>query len=158
MKKFIKGNWFKIIIVFILVVITCFYLFGYFLPRNKQMLALDLQEKCLKIGQKAYKTDLEQGVADKFYEPRYGYSKKLNTCIYFGGYHDSGNPSKGVSNDIFKNNCDSYWEQWVKNSYTNEKIIQVYNLTDNKCHWTTKIEIIEKFQTETDELFNFNNL
>jgi len=116
---------------------------------------MDLQEKCREIGQEAFKADSQVYGAGNLDQPQYGYNKKLNTCIYSSGYRFEGNPSKGVSNDSFlKHNCDAYWEQWVKNSYTNERIIQVYNSVDNKCEWTTPTERIVKFQEDRDELFN----
>lgn len=153
MKKFIKKNWLKISIA-VLLIIICVYLVAYFLPKSRQKASLDLQEKCLEVGRKAYEVDLQQDVTNGFFnEPRYGYSKKLKTCIYSSGFHYLGDSSKGVGGEGLKHNCNAYWERWVKNSYTNEKIIQVSNFSDSNCEWTTKTENIEKFDTESDELF-----
>ncbi len=155
MKKFFNENWFKISILIVIIAAISVYYFGYFLPQQKQSALLNLQEKCRGVGQEAYKADgQEYGGVANLDDPQYGYSKKLNTCIYASGYHYYGNLSSGTGGDFIKYNCDAHWEQWVKNSYTNEKILDVSNYLDNKCQWITKTDVINKFDTDSEALFN----
>jgi hypothetical protein len=155
MKKFIKENWFKITILTLVVIGISIYYFGYFLPQQRQSTLLNQQEKCREVGQEAYKADgQEYGGVENLDDPQYGYSQKLNTCIYASGYHYYGDPSAGVGGDIFKYNCNAHWEQWVKDSYSNEKILDVSNYLDNKCQWMTQTDVINKFDTDSEALFN----
>lgn len=72
------------------------------------------QEKCSVAGEYAYEKDKEAyDFADFLFEPQYAFNKKLNTCIYSSGYKEGED-----------------WERWVKNSYTNEKVISVMYLSD----------------------------
>ncbi len=153
MNKLIKIS----IIVFIS--ITSFsigYYFIFYLPKINEVNFLSSeQEKCRNVGELAYKADLKQYNVTSLDDPQYGYSKNLNTCIYSSGYSDQGSPSSGQStDDIFKHNCDASWEQWVKDSYTNEKIISIRNYNNAKCQWVTSSQAIDKFDLESENLFN----
>ncbi len=145
-------GWAIVFGIVVLCIAIGYYLIVYLPKTNSQKFLLAQQEKCLEIGQQAYKADLKQyGVSD-LEEPQYGYSKKLNTCIYSSGYHYAGNPSSGTGGEIFTHNCDEHWERWVKNSYTNEKILDVSNFL-YKCEWVTKTEEIEKYEADRQILF-----
>jgi hypothetical protein len=140
---------------FLILSITGAYYTAFYLPKiNERNFVLSQQQKCLEVGQAAYKADgQEYGGVANLDDPQYGYSKKLNTCIYSSGYSYQGDPSSGVSNDILKHNCNAYWEKWVKNSYTNEKILEVFN-SNYQCEWTAKPEVIKKFDTDSEVLFS----
>lgn len=131
------------------------YYVAFALPKmNEQKFVMEQQQKCHDIGEKAYQADLKQYGVSALEEPQYGYSKKLNTCIYASGYHDYGSPSSGVGGDIIKHNCDANWEEWVKNSYTNEKIIEISNFMGPDCEWFTSGDAILKFSEQSDALFS----
>ena len=159
---------FKIILIIFLLSISisiCYY-FIVFLPqkekvkqeqgRQEQLVkeqekSLEQQEKCKEAGIKAYKEDSLRYGANNMMEPKYFYNKNLNLCLYSGGYFDE-DLSSGQCGDILKHSCDSYWERWIKNSFTNESIISVVNFTDENGEWTTDSERINKFWEEHSRL------
>lgn len=61
--------------------ITSYFL--YFLPKQSQ---LDNLIGCNEAGQKMYAKDIQQHEQYRYFEPKFTFSKKLNTCIYKGGY------------------------------------------------------------------------
>ena len=160
-KNFLKNNWFKmgILIVFLLVAFSLLYYFAIFIPQKEKVKTeqltqekyLEQQEKCREAGVKAYKEDSLRYGANNMVEPKYVYNKNLNLCLYSGGYSQE-NLSSGQCGDIIKHSCDSYWERWVKNSFTNESIISVVNYTDKNGEYTNSSEIINKFWDEHKQL------
>lgn len=138
----------------LIVIISAVYYFAFKLPEiSERKFVLAQQEKCRDAGDKAYKADLKQYNADSLDEPEYSYNKTLNTCLYFSGYKYEGNRSSGQSKDIFTHNCDASWELWVKDAYSNKKIISVMNFNSNKCEWMTHSDTIDKFWKEKNDLF-----
>lgn len=127
-----------------------YYLTAIF-PRTN---SLQNQEKCRSAGEKAYKEDSLRYGVNKTIEPKYTYSEKSNLCLYSGGYNDT-DLNSGQCGDILKHSCKSYWERWVKNSFTNERIISVVNFTNEKGEWVTKPEVIDKFWQEHKQLMGF---
>lgn len=156
MKKILIGI---CIVAGLVIVASISYYFLSYLPKlNEKKFLLAQQEKCLEVGKTAYEADIRYYGADKLDEPQYGYNKKLNTCIYSNEYFDSGDLSKGQNTrGFFPYNCNANWERWVKNSYTNEKIISVMNYTDAQCQWVTSVDRINKFDTDSENLFDNEN-
>lgn len=136
---------------FLIISLSVTYYFVVFLPKNnqeklkQQQLAKEQenQEKCREIGTKIYKDDLKDYRNYVVYEPKYKFSRKLNTCLYSGGY--STQVGSALEND---------WERWVKDSFTNEKIISVLYLHDLHKNNEGKIKQIEEFWKKNEELFN----
>lgn len=139
---------------FVLVIVASYYV-AFYLPRiNREKFLLTMQEKCRAVGQDAFTEDGKlYGGVENLFEPQYAYNERLNTCIYASGYNFTGSPSAGTGGDFITHNCDAYWERWVKNSYTNEKILYVFNSLDKKCQWTTSTDRIDKFNTDMEVLF-----
>jgi hypothetical protein len=161
MNEFMRQNWFKIIIavdVFI-IALSIGYYFIFFVPQNEKIKEkqqaqekyLEQQEKCKEAGLKAYKEDTLLYGVNNMIEPSYAYNKNLNVCLYSGGYNDY-NLSSGQCGDTFKHYCDAFWERWVKNSFTNEKIIAVVNFTDEKGEYTAKTETLNEFWEKRKQL------
>lgn len=157
MKKVISWfheHWFKIGILLVLMIITCsvLYFFVFFLPQNERVKAeiisqeklLTQTAKCKDAGLKAFKEDgVRYGIQNMF-EPTFAYNARLNTCLYSGGYSDD-DATSGQCGDILKHSCKSYWERWVKNSYTNNLVASVVNSTNEKGEWITSAEVVNKF-------------
>gem|GEM_PF-3634257 len=131
------------------------YYFVIYLPKvNEKQFVLNEQSKCLDVGEQAYKANQQMYGIENVFEPQYGYSKKLNTCIYSGGYYNEGSPSSGVSSDIIPHNCNASWERWIKNSYTNEKILDIVNFSQSNCQWSASTDKINEFWQQSTDLFN----
>lgn len=112
-------------------------------------------ERCRVAGERAYRADQVQYGNELFDNPKYGYNKKLNVCLYSGGFmHD--NPNNPQCGDLLKHDCKGYWQRWVKNSHTNEFIISIYNFADQKTEtgWSLPTEEIEKFWQQEGALFS----
>ena len=161
MKQFLKDNWFKIVIAsaILIVAISIGYYFVFFVSSNQKIKTeqqaqekyLEQQEKCKEAGLKAYKEDSLIYGANNMIEPSYTYNKNLNLCLYSGGYNDY-NVNSGMCGDTIQHYCDSFWERWVKNSFTNEKLIAVVNFTDDKGEYTAKIETLNEFWDKHKQL------
>ncbi len=159
--NWLKNNWFKlgILVVFLIFVFSLFYYFVVFIPQKEKVKTeqltqekyLEQQEKCREAGIKAYKEDALRYGANNMLEPKYVYNKNLNLCLYSGGYINE-DLSSGQCGDIIKHSCKSYWERWVKNSFTNESIISVVNFTNERGEWMTDSETIDKFWEEHKRL------
>lgn len=92
MLKFIKENWFKFIIILIL--LGCSIFVAYFITTQR---SLELSRKCSSDGQKFfdnYKLG-KVGYSPKFDEPTYYFNNQLNTCLIAIGYQDSTHESLG---------------------------------------------------------------
>lgn len=148
----------KFIIGGAILLLPVVYIFSFDVYKNNQnKFLLQQQEKCRQAGDIAYKADLKQYTGYEVYEPEYAYNKKLNTCIYSSGYRDIGDNSEGVSNGMFGNeNCNSSWTKWIKDSFTNRKIIEISNF-HYKCEWTTKTEEIETYNDKAEAFLNNKN-
>ncbi len=158
MESFFKDNWLKIIVAIAILIVVVFigFYFMFAVSQNGKRLELEQQQKCNDAGEKAYKEDSLRYGANNMLEPSYTYNKKLNLCLYSGGYSNE-DLSSDQCGDVIKHSCKSYWERWVKNSFTNDSIISVVNFTDNKGDWTAKTEVINKFWEEYKQLMGFNN-
>lgn len=144
-------TWFIVLLLFVI----CLFLFATY-KNNQSKFILLQQEKCREAGDIAYKADLKQYVGVEVFEPEYAYNKKLNTCVYGGGYRDEGDKREGISNNIFHENCNSSWTKWVKDSYTNKRIIELMNFHNN-CEWITKIEEIDTYNEKAEALLSNTN-
>lgn len=139
------------IVVGVLVIsLSVFYYLAIFLPKTQKEQAIieqtqtqkQNQEKCRAAGERAYKSDREEFVeyADYLLDPKFKYSEELNTCLYSSGYR------KGDD-----------WERWVKDSYTNSKVISVFYYADSAEDEEVKerqLESIELYWQKHAELFN----
>lgn len=135
-----------------------FLVYRHFESINHQKFLLAQEEKCHDAGVEALKADQQEYGAENVDEPQYAYSEKLNICLYSGGYRFEGNSSSGISKGFLPHNCDASWEQWVKNSYTNEKILDISNFSNpTTCEWTQNVDDITKFQTQSEELLTSSN-
>jgi hypothetical protein len=153
--NWIKQNWFKLgilLLLFAVVLLGFFYFFFSWIPAHKAISALKNQEQCRIVGEKAFKADADIYGSTHMIEPQYTFNEKLNTCIYSSGYSFE-NSSSGKCGDILTHACDAQWERWVKNTYTNDKIIDVFNSTDKNGEWLTKDETINDFWDEYEKLF-----
>jgi hypothetical protein len=102
------------------------------------------QEKCRTAGEKAYAAD-KLIYGNELYESQYAYNGKLQTCLYSGGYsHDD--PNAKQCGDFLKHDCNAMWERWVKNSFTNEKILDIINFSINeKGDWSLPTDKINYY-------------
>ena len=63
-------------------------------------------------------------------EPKYHYNIRLGKCLYSGGYRNANSEALSFSDPDFAikvKSLDYYWERIVKDVYTNETIVSVYN-------------------------------
>lgn len=82
MKKFIKENWFKVVIILIIIVGICVYYFGYFLPQKNQLAMLALQEKCANQAQKFFTDGDRYKDSDGImFDYKNHFNSKLNKCF-----------------------------------------------------------------------------
>ena len=122
---------------------SVFYYFVIFLPKEQeQEFSFSMKQKCKTAGEKIYQEDKEGAKESKnlfIKVPEYTYNQRLNTCLYFGGY--------------FKEN---FSEGWVKDSFTNKKIISFIEFEDNKSNRFTCLTCLsqEEFKEKKQELFN----
>ena len=74
----------------------------------------------------------------QYFKPEYCFSKKMSTCLYVGGYHDS-----------------KKWERWIFNAATNEMLEPVFDYI-NKADRPTSTEFTEVIQLEgaSDRFWN----
>lgn len=127
------------------------YYFVYYLPKQgNEARIFAANQKCYEIGRALYDIDSqnqikseEKGVYISINSPRYGYSKKLNTCVYSSGFyrsfHDEG--EHFVASDF------------VKDSYSGQNII---SRTDagGKNEDTKRTGLSnEEFNKQEEELF-----
>lgn len=113
--------------------------------------AIANQEKCRIAGEKAYLAD-KKIYGSELNEPRYAYSEELKTCIYAGGYRHN-DPNAKQCGDVLKHDCNGHWERWVKNSFTNDKIISVVNFTDKNGEWSASTDRIMDYDKQEEEFF-----
>lgn len=102
MRNFIKENWFKIIVILIIIAGICFYYFGYYLIEKRQIVSVDLQEKCSSQAQKIFSAFKEKytndgwnsagsepaSTRDDFNQENH-YNQKLNKCYTLIKYEDT---------------------------------------------------------------------
>jgi len=145
-------------LVFVTTLATGYY-FVIYLPKfNDKKFTLIMQEKCREVGEQAYKADLKQYNVSSLNHPEYTYNKKLGTCIYASGYRDEGSTASGKSKEgLLPHNCDASWEKWVKDSYTNKKILSITNFNGPNCEWMASVESIQKFNEDSEKLFSNQN-
>src|SRR3989344_3076159 len=113
-----------------LIAVAILYYFVIVLPQeSKAARIFAAQQECREVGEKSYKEYLEDekkknGILHRIGEglpsgfviipPTYGYSKKLNTCLYASGFH--GSWTKDDVHDFF--NFD-----FVKDSFSGSMVI-----------------------------------
>lgn len=141
MKKIIKKI--SIIIIVLIIILSLFYYLIFFLFPEKEIKQMT---RCREIGNKVYQQDKEEwedknsegeNVILLVYEPEYYFNKRLNTCLYYGGY-------KIYYKDLVRG------REFVKNSFTNEKIIFRAILNDKLLSGLS----IDEFNSQKQKLFN----
>ncbi len=83
MKEFIKENWFKITVLLITTIIVCFYIFGYLLPKQKQVNLFYLRESCSKNASGFLKRHIDEKSKYNDYtliNTQHHYNQKENIC------------------------------------------------------------------------------
>lgn len=128
------------------ILLGCVILSGayYFSQKTKQKYAEQdrinrLETECREIGAKIYEAeDKNAGVSGGFsFDPQYKFNRKMNKCLYSGGVK-----------------MDNYWERYVKDALTNQKIINtVYVDTTIKLDAQGE-KVISDFWTEHEILLN----
>jgi len=125
MKKFLKENWFKIIIVLLFLSMIIVYLYIIKPSQDKKELLFN-SIKCQQEGYKIYEKDKEKfykelqsicGRADckilfqSFYEPEFLFEEDMNTCLY-----------KQVTFEMLEDKSSSYtaYDYKIKDVYSNK--------------------------------------
>jgi len=104
----------SITIAILVIAVSISYYYLIFLPnkeraklqQQKEELIFSMQSKCREMGEKLYNKGVEDLGEYSVFNPEYYYNKKLNTCLYAGGY---------IKKD--------YLEKLVRDSFTNKPII-----------------------------------
>ncbi len=96
--------------------------------------------KCFEDGKKFHKeyVDSNKGY---YFEPKYNYNKKIEKCLYSGGYGDS-----LVHSWKEANSGNNHWDRIVKDVYTNEMVLYASDFYNT--------EEIEEFWKEHNELMS----
>lgn len=136
------------------------YYFVVYLPKvndlkmaeAKKQLVMENQQKCRDAGQKAYSADVKMYGDNKLNEPQFTYNSELNTCLYGGGHNDT---YKVCDRGLLSNCTRGSWERWVKDSYTNNKIISIVNWTTDGEKWSHTSEEITNFDDQYNKLMGF---
>ena len=142
MKKFIKENWFKVILVLLILAIILIYLFVIKPSQDKKELVQN-NIKCQQEGYKMYEKEKEEFYTEhqfpycktfsdfncisaiNFYEPEFLFNKDLNTCLY---------KQKTFLITVDKSSSFSFESYKIKDVYSN-KIFKKQNITENlKSH------------------------
>ncbi len=103
--------------------------------------SLELKEKCRQAGEKIYQQhlkDFSNQLGSSVFNPEYGYSKTLNTCLYAGGAISS--PSG-----------EAVIQRWVIDSYTNREILSFSKLAETRLG---NVSSTEEFDARKTQLFN----
>jgi len=178
MKKFLKENWFKliIIIIFLIGILIIYYGFIFLLDKEKagkeQQELFDFRAKCRLEGQKLYEIDKKEVEAkNKQYvttiysftickNPEFAYNKNLNTCLYYC-YEWESTFSGSNAPDFVTN------RYWIKDVFTNKKILHYteygsgatgtsvrgkYNISEEGCPLC--VMSMKEFEERKIELFS----
>jgi hypothetical protein len=89
MKNFLKNNWFKITIILLIIIATCFYYFSYFLPQERQTRLLGLQEQCSTQAQNFFTTNGYTPSDGTTFNYTDHFNSKLNKCFILVNSYDN---------------------------------------------------------------------
>ncbi len=108
--------------------------------RKSKEVAKELEIKTAKCFEDAKKfhENYIKSIAGYYQEPKYNYNQKLGKCLYSGGYNKKTVLLSDVNSDKLVKTPEYYWERMVKDVYTNETLISVYNFQDTesiKAYW-----------------------
>lgn len=81
----LKVNWFKLAVLIMVSAFGSYYLF-IILPAQEQSNKIS---DCRELGNSYRKSEIADNKNISFFVPKYTYNKKLDTCIYSGGFIDS---------------------------------------------------------------------
>lgn len=161
MNDFLKENLFKLAIVLAILVgsISLAYYFVFYLPEINEIKAaaasvkqeMEHQQKCREVGQKAYEEDKKLN-GENLREPQFSYNAELNTCLYGGGYT---NTYKVCEGGLLSYCTRGSWERFVRDAYTNQDILAIFNHTSDGRNWTHSTEEIVEFENQYNELMGF---
>jgi len=94
--------------------------------------------KCFEDGKKFHQ-DYISSINGTYFESKYNYNKKLDKCLYNGGFMATSGSNYLALKNVF-------WVRIVKDIYTNETILSV---SKDDGH-----EAFEEFKKQRDELMN----
>ena len=118
-------TWLKqnlLVVVSIVVVVAVAYYLLAFLPQRELTAKVD---NCRRIGEEYRKNEIKENPSLSFLTPRYAYSKKLDTCIYSGGFSNYNNAQyRNITKYVMDLNTN---QEIVSTTYSNnERLDGVY--------------------------------
>ncbi len=155
MKKFIKENWFKIVIAICAIFIVILYGLSKYnvwekqdaerllIEQRQQKKELEQKERCNNIGSEAHikLTNELKGNKAFMFEPIYHFNSKLNTCLYSGGWIEG-----------------EFINKFIKDVYKNEDIILYIESEGESLHTSEycgeECVSSEEFENRSEILFN----
>ncbi len=98
--------------------------------------------KCLEDAKKFHENYIKS-ITGYYKEPKYNYNKEQGRCLYSGGYSKNQNMLSFSDKDFDKKvkSPEYYWERVVKDVYTNETILSIYNFQDIETITAKDLEI-----------------
>ncbi len=118
----------------------------YFNFQDNQKTDVDFEKKtlCKEVGGKIYQEQISKGNSNRYFNPQYIYNKKLDTCLYYGGYLGDSD-SKG-------------FQKWVTDSLTNEDILLYMEVGGEPltAYCDTCTPSVEEFDRQKTILFETN--
>ena len=131
MKNFLKENWFKVVILLILTLIFCFYIFGYFLPKERQATLLNLQEKCSNQSEKFFTKGDNYKNSDGFeFNYTNHFNFKLNKCFILISATNVNDDY--LSLDLYDVLEVKHFASYIGHSICNSTVLSMINKS-NKC-------------------------
>jgi len=152
-KNFIKDNWFKLFVIFSILLIGISLFYNLVILGNKREAhlreesELKKQQDCQRVANELYndwkktlKDDADSGPSN----PEFYYNPVLKKCLFYGVY-------------INKEDSGVFYESFIKDVYTNESILKRFeydDFTDDGKNFHMGIETTEEFNIKKKELFN----
>lgn len=108
------------------------------LQEDKKIEIAKAEKECRDLGSKMYEADKKSAEDTGGYslEPQYKFNKQTNKCLYSGGI-----------------SIGNYWERYVKDVLTNERIIATYNPDTTKKPDEQASKVIQDYWAEHEILF-----
>lgn len=134
------GIWFnsikmKLVLVIVIIITVSFGLYSAFATiRNRNL--EDKVSHCRKLGEEYGKNERAESPEISYFIPIYAYNKQLNTCLYRGGYIDSG-----------------FVDSYIVDMNTNIKIVKSLRMGNKLITGVTQ----EEFENQENKLFGKNN-
>ena len=160
MNIFIKDNWFKVALIFALLVLAYVIYNSPILFKNNQTGGnknITLVKQCREDGEKYFQKDLEEinskkyrnGVLNCYYwDPIYIFNSKLNTCLYSGGY--SCELESVIKEGIMTGEHPVQWRRHITDVYTNKVLAEVY-ISDSSSVTDWEQKAIDDYWKESEK-------